>query len=338
MDWVLKLWPEDRQDKRMIAVALLMAAITGHFLFLYRSEFGAMEGAVFIGVLQSDNPVRIRHSRSLQWGTVEKGSRIYLKDTVFTPKNTVAEFQWKDKKIILEPESLVQFDEASLENLEITLLEGSVKTDAQTKKVVKVAKVQKPSTVFFKSKTLPYLADINSFVSTQSELSSRTLDRLSQKIKLEPILGVTVPKLSLNQLTDYRLVLKSPQSQTYELPQGAWFSFEWADLPFKDLGYEIQVDVSDKFEHPIGTKTRVSQAKILFESPRTYWWRVVATRKAQSFVSEAKSFILDIKKGATTPGRNLTTSEKTGRTHPKKSNMKELSPFEIMFGTPSEEK
>jgi len=338
MEWVLNWWPEERQDRRMIALSLLVSAIAGYFLFFYSANFSGIEGAVALGSLQSDRSIRIRHARSLQWGTAEKVCNVYLKDTVFIPKGTSAEFQWKDNKITLESESLVQFDEASLDNLEITLIEGKIKTDSRSSKVVKVAKAPVPTTLFFKAKSMPYLSDINSFVLLQSELSSRTLDRLGKKMGLEPLLSVNVPRLNLSRLSDYRLVLKSPEAKTYRLSQKSWIYFAWSPLPLKELDYEVQVDVSEDFRHPISVNAKQSQANILFESPRPYWWRLVARRKMEYLVSESRGFVLDVKQGAAVAERDLTSIEKNEKAQSKKAKRRELTPFEIMFGNPSEGK
>ena len=75
------LLPEDRTDRIILGVAFLLALLTGYFLFFYRSNLKVGEGAIPIGILQTDKTVRMRHSRSLRWGVAYKESPVYLKDT-----------------------------------------------------------------------------------------------------------------------------------------------------------------------------------------------------------------------------------------------------------------
>ena len=59
------IWPEEKQDKLILVLALLIAIATGYFLFVYDAEFRNPEDAVKIGLIKTESSVRIRHAKSL---------------------------------------------------------------------------------------------------------------------------------------------------------------------------------------------------------------------------------------------------------------------------------
>ena len=339
------IWPEEKQDRLILVLALLIAIATGYFLFVYDAEFRNPEDAVKIGLIKTESSVRIRHAKSLRWGTAHNEASIYLKDMVYNPKGYPAEFVWKDKKFILEPETLVQFDEAHLDNLEITLLDGKIKTEPESARFFTVAKI-KPKTILFKQNEIVYLPEINPLIIKQSELAARTVEVVERKIQIEPEHGVIVPKLYLNQLADYQLLIKTPLEKTYRHLEREWISFEWVPLPLNEVKYRIQVGVDDNFDDNVGTETKNSFAQILFEQSGTYYWKVSALKKSETINTETRKMVLSPTEGVQVPRRVISSRQddlpkplkeqieqlKRVNQDKKTGNEKEKNPFEILFG------
>ncbi len=326
----LEFLPEEKMDRKILALALLILLASGYWLFIYTSEFPPSFGLPQIGTMRMNSSIRVRHAKSLRWQTSKQEEMpIYLKDMVYTPKDTTAEFIWNNKKFILEPESLVQFDEALFDKLEITLLDGKIRTDAESANLFKVTKLE-PKTVLFKKQEISFLPDLNGLIIRQAEASSRTQEKLAKKIQVDPMRAIIVPKLYLNKLSDYQIVLKSPQNQTYRYRGSDWIEFQWNEIPLEGVEFNLFVSTRNDFEKKVQTKVAQGPSQILFEAPGNYWWKVVAARRIETIESEAVNFTLSENEGTSLPARSL-TSEKEPQTESQKKK-RQKTPFQIIFG------
>lgn len=330
MFWADKIVPEESGDRRTIGVALLVALITGYFLLFHGNELGLSEGAVAIGTLQSVKQVRIRHAKSLQWGTGHTEFTIYLKDTLYTPKNTPAVFYWKDNKIIVEAESLVQFDDVSLERLEITLLEGKIKIDGDASKVITINKKPTEKPVGFIKSNRAFLPDINPLILKQSELSSRSLDVFGRKLELEPLRIVINPKFSLNRFRDYQILLKTPvNAKTYLYSAKSWIDFNWHPIPLENIEYVLEISTTSGFASLIKNKGLQDSGIVLFEVPGEFYWRVVASRKAETTTSSERNVNINLNEGEKIKERQVSSSVTSEIKGPSKE---KRTAFELFFG------
>ncbi|MSP19677.1 MAG: hypothetical protein EXR74_08915 [Bdellovibrionales bacterium] len=330
MFWADKIVPEEGGDRRTIVVALLIALITGYVLLFYGNELGLGEGAVAIGTLQSVRPIRIRHAKSLQWGTGRTEFTIYLKDSIYTPKNTTAVFYWKDNKIIIDPESLVQFDDASLEKLEITLFEGKIKIDGDSSKGISINKKSTEKSIGFIKDSRAFLPDVNPLILKQSELSARSLDVFGKKLELEPLRAVINPKFTLNRLGDYQILLKTPvNSKTYLYSANSWVDFSWHSLPLENIDYVLEISSTSGFQSIIKRKALEDNGMVLFESSGEFYWRVVANRRVEMITSLERKVILDLKQGEKTKERQVSSEMTSEIKNPSKE---KKTAFELFFG------
>jgi len=345
--------PEERADRIAILIAWVIATLIGYFLFFYPRNAADRGQGVPIGLLHSDKNVRIRHAKSLRWATSRDETEVFLRDTIYTPKGTSAEFRWQDKYFVLEPDSLVQFDEASLDKLEITLLEGKIKADPSTAKFLSISKTVEPKLLLFKHQDIAYLPDINPLIIRHSELSARAVDSLAKRIELEPLRSVVLPKLFLNQLSDYQFVIQSPHFSNYKFLGQSWLEFKWMPIPLPNIEYIIQISDKGRFKDSAQTQTKNSQALVLFEQAGSYGWRVIAQWRRENLESESKEIELDPEKGEAIPARAISSEKKRGsETSSSKAPSKVLkpeknskpaatvpevpakpkTPFEILFG------
>jgi len=118
--------PDSAGDRLMLIIASIVLSVTGYYLFVQVPEIGIDKGAIAIGKIQTDKVVRRRHSGSLRWENISKEGTIYLRDVVYTPKDTWAEFAWSDKMSLrVEPESMVQFDKVNMDQVQIVFVRRS---------------------------------------------------------------------------------------------------------------------------------------------------------------------------------------------------------------------
>lgn len=328
MNWVGKLIPEEQADRWLILLACLLILLTGYFLFFYHQVVGLTGDAAVIGTIQSDGPIRLRHARTLVWGVSQSETDVFLRDTVYTPKGTTAEFQWNEKKFILEPESLVQFDEASLDKLEITLMEGKIRVDPKDAGAISVSKPVANLIFKFKEGEIGYIPDINPLIIKHSELSSRTVDSLNRKLDLEPPRAVIVPKLYLNQLADYKIVLQSPESGEFKFDGKSLLNFSWKPIPLPNIEYFLHISNTSSFKNDLMNSSRREELDILFDQSGEYWWKISARWRREEIDSSSRKLALLKDKGNKIPERSLTT-------HPPPPVFGEKgkkSPYEILFG------
>ena len=342
MNLVGKWVPEERADRWLILLACLFILLTGYSLFFYQQTVGLSGDAVLIGTIQSDGPIRFRHARTLVWGVSQSDTDVFLRDTIYTPKGTTAEFQWNDKKFFLEPESLVQFDEASLDKLEITLMEGKIRVDPKDAGALTISKPVADSIFKFKEGEIGYIPDINPLIIKHSELSSRTVDSLNKKLDLEPPRAVIVPKLFLNQLADYKVVLQSPESGEFRFDGRSLFNFSWKSIPLPNIEYFLHISDASNFKNSLTHSSRLQQLDILFDQPGEYWWKISARWRREEIESSSRKAAF-LKQGENKiPERALTTTSKS-LSEASNQNKKVLgietlrptvkkSPYEILFG------
>jgi hypothetical protein len=347
MNFKNPILPQETTDRVTLVIALLIAFLTAYFLFWYQSEFQWTEGLNRIGIMKSTRSLRVRHAKSLRWGNSQTESDIFLKDMVYIPSGASAEFAWNDKKFILDPETLVQFDEAMLDSLEITLLEGNLKMDPESARFFNVVKPE-AKTLLFDKTAITYLPDINPLVLKHSELTDRALTMLQKQLLLEPTRAVLSPKLFLNRLSDYQIVVRSPKKGLYRFSEKEWGNFEWIEVPLKGVKYELEMALDEDFKKSVKTKALTNVAQVLFEQPGKYYWRVNAGKSVELIQSEIEIFELNEKDGEPIPSRMLTSQPKPTSTsniettkapgakslenQEKLKPTKPKTPYEILFG------
>lgn len=344
MNSKIPILPQETADRVTLGVALLVALLSGYFIFWDHLEFYWAEGLIQIGVMKSTKPIRVRHAKSLRWGNSPTETDIFLKDMVYIPSGATAEFSWKDKKFILEPETLVQFDEAMLDSLEITLLEGKLKIDPESARFLNMSKMT-PKALYFDKAELTFLPDINPLVIKHSELTDRALNLINRQVMFEPMRSVTSPKLVLNRLSDYQILLKTPQRGLYRFSERQWVNFEWIGVPLKGVKYELEMAIDEDFKKSIKTKSSTNTAQILFEQPGKYFWKVNGEKSVELIQSKSEMLELNDKVGEPLPSRILTSEPKESEILNKKTKklgdplllekqqkLKPKTPYEILFG------
>ena len=111
-------------DKRLLTLALLGLCILGIWYYKGSSRIWPTPP---IATLFTEGEIKRRGARSLEWEDIHGETKIYLRDTVFTPERTRSEVVFPNGTVFrLEPNSMVQFDEVTLNNVDLVLLEGNV--------------------------------------------------------------------------------------------------------------------------------------------------------------------------------------------------------------------
>jgi hypothetical protein len=356
MFWARELIPDEKTDRVTVVIAFVIATVTACLLVWEPWDSGVGVGAVPIGVAHMDKKIRVRHSRSLRWVSASRSLTVFKKDMIYTPKDTTVEFQWHGKTLVLEPESLIQFDDIEGDKLEISLLDGKLRSDSHSKDIVQVSKKRTPSLLAFAKKELPALGDLDPLVLRHGELSSRVLECLGRNLTIESTRAVVVPELYLEKLADYRIVPTFPGSKPYQYDQLGWVTFNWMNLPLKNVKFTIEVLAQGSLFSPTRFVSDTNQVKVIFENPGNYEWKIIASQGKEKISMEPRTLTLDSERGVVPVERNFASSVNK-KAAPLKSvseiageksrepdvelashrNTLKKTPFELLWGAPNKD-
>ena len=288
--------PEEKNDRWVLLLAFICLFVSSYFLFFHQSSIQIADGAIPIGTLRTDGTVRVRHAKNLYWGNVNSDSTVYLRDIIYTPKDTTAEFVWNDKRLVLEPESMVQFDEVSMDRMEIVLMEGKVKGDANVTKNIIIKKAEVFEIIPSPKRARSELADVETLELRQLELNKQWLKVLERKLDIEPMLSLQSPNIYLNRLTDYKIRLISPAAKEYNISQTRWVPMKWTAPPLSGVSYEIEVSRNSDFKRVISHPSNNVEVHIQFEGEGEWYWKVKAV-KGKEFIYSEDSHLTLVEKG-----------------------------------------
>jgi hypothetical protein len=292
------LQQHSKQDRLLIGAGLLCALIASFPLLLGTQDSSLMKGAEKIGGLKTSGVVQRRHARALSWGKIRREGTIYKKDIVYAPKGTTAEIVLSgNEKLVLEPDSMVEFDDVSSDKMGVLLLEGQAKVyaeksgDMESKPLVVEAKKE--------IQVLPYprvdavslfLVDPAVWREEQNRLGKSIQESSSKKLGLLAEIAVKVPDLTLMGLSDYSLTLLPPQEAAVNNSSSPWIELRWKEIPLSGVNYELEIAKTPDFRQLISHQTKTSSVRLQLFQNGQYFWRVRAQNKREQTVSSVHRF------------------------------------------------
>lgn len=273
------------QDKILILIAGIAFLITGYFLFfgMPRSWFANMQ---VIGQIETSGSIRRRHSGTLSWQSLKGTNQIYLRDIVYVPKDQSASVKFGSRSFTLPPDTMVQFDESSIDQFEITLLE--LKTNS--------APLALP---VHKANLSNLLPELSSFELRLSELKGRTFSSIYEAPQLAKAFPMLPNQFSLEKISDYEIRLVEPQPERYNLRAFRWMKMSWSPVPLEGVTYVLEVSKDSRFRRNLPYKTKTNKLLVQFDDEATFYWRVRGTKGNDETISEALSFTMVIRGGKT---------------------------------------
>lgn len=273
------------QDKILIFLAGISFVIAAYFLFfgVPRNWFGT---STPIGEIQTSGNIRRRHSGSLTWQTVSGTKQIYLRDIVYIPKNETAHVKLGPKEFTLPQDTMVQFDESSIDQFEVTLLE--IKTT--------VAPIALPVHKANLTNLLPELSGIELRL---SEMKARTFSAIYESPPLAKAFPMSPNQFSLEKISDYEIRLVEPTPERYNLRAFRWMKMAWTPVPVEGVSYTLEVSKDSRFRRNLPYKTKTNKLLVQFDDEATFYWRVRGTKGTDETISEALSFTMVIRGGKT---------------------------------------
>ncbi len=271
-------------DRLLVTAALLLFGFALYRLITHRPAYEGPGGLVAIGSISVEGAVRRRHAGSLAWSEIETEGDVYMRDLVYTPPGIAATVRMKDgREVTLPSDSLVQFDEITVSNLEITLREIS-EPMRQVFRLVPLPKAKR-------SAALP---DTGGLEILHAELMKRYAGRVKAPAALARARAVARnPDFKLNKLSDYEIKLRYP-AEGAGLPytRETWTKMAWSPVPAPGVTYQIEMSLKERFEKKVPYESRTNSLEIQFEKPGKYYWRVMAATSGGIMTSETRTFTL----------------------------------------------
>ncbi|NBX75543.1 MAG: hypothetical protein EBQ92_03245 [Proteobacteria bacterium] len=284
---------ESRVDRLLLGLGFFLSLLAGVLLFTQTQDAELLGKSPVIGVIKTISSVNRRHARALSWSKIDKESKLYLKDMIYTPPKSSAEVILNsNEKLTLEPDSMVEFDSVSSDRFNIVLIQGAAKLVSD--KGTSTAILQKPEAVEVKmpevqKPQLPvFFIDTKSWEASQKELIQNVYTTV-KSAKLLPEDQVKLAQLELNALSDYKLGLLAPKISNAQDPEGPWYRLSWTVLPVKGTVYEIEVSRNADFKPAIKHETLRTFLDIQFLEEGNHYWRVVAKNKTEKSQSSSES-------------------------------------------------
>jgi len=281
--------PEDPKDRILIWVSVTGLLVVFYLLFFWDNYAGVKDAKV-VGVLRTDRSVRRRHSRTLHWHDLKRQDTVYFQDIVYTPKDTQAVVTFADGRTLdLKPDSMVQFDELTVDGIQITLFDLPEKMKQQREffRLVPFPKVVKTN----------LLADPSALELRQGEFSDRVRKHFARPLNLSRLARIDRVPFSLNRMTDYQIRLLRPENKVFDMRSNRWIQHIWTPLPVDGVKYEIQVSVEPSFGRYLTHKAKKYQLLIQYEKAAKYFWRVKGHKEDDFVYSKVGSFTFSETRG-----------------------------------------
>lgn len=277
-------------------MALIIASVMSlgifYLLFIYSPKFRLRHDTP-LGQLTSEGSVRRRHAGNLRWEDIRHSGPVFQNDILYTPKRVSALIVFSNQRHLeLKPDSMIQLDEIVSDKVEITLLEGKVKsTEGVTVRSQETSKYL--LSTLKGAKLMPYLSDVLPLEFRHSELSQR----LRQELFEEPVLE----KLSQESLGDSKALDRLPYfdiqllrplaSEQFDVNKRPWVDVVWTPVPLKGVRYELFVSKDPDFRHQLVYTTRNNRLRVQFQEAAEFHWKVSGHRKEEKVQSGPSQII-----------------------------------------------
>lgn len=273
--------PEDRGDRFVFVTAVLGLAVVIYLLFFFEFRSRLTEANI-VGKIRTDSTVRRRHAKTLHWHDVRGQDTIYLRDIVYTPRDTLAVVTFNDGKTLeLKPDSMVQFDEVTSDGLQINLF------DFTTFRLIPYPKTVRST----------LLADPRPLELRHAEYTQRLDSRLKRGLNLERFRKLSPVSLVLDRLSDYTVILVRPENKTYNLSTSRWLQYVWTPIPLENVDFQLHISLDPQFRRFQTHRSKAYKLLVQFDSPNEYFWRIKATQGREHIYSNVGAFTFAEGKG-----------------------------------------
>lgn len=273
--------PEGAGDRAIFLAASLGLCAVLHLLFFHNPNAMLTESNV-IAKIRTEKMVRRRHAKTLSWQAIQGEEKIFLRDIVYVPKDTVAFVTFLDGKTLeLKPDSMVQFDETSVDGIEITLFDLVGFQITPYPKITRSVFLENPRPLELR----------------HSEFSDRLTEHLQKNLNLSKFKPLKPSELVLNRLSDYDLVLIKPENKVYDISRNRWLQHLWTPIPLTDVKFELHTSLDPKFRRFQSQRPKAYKLIVQFDKPGEYFWRVKATRGTETLFSNVGSFTISEGRG-----------------------------------------
>jgi hypothetical protein len=287
-------------DRLLVIGATALFCFALYRMVNYRPDYEGPGGLVAIGEVKTDTAVRRRHAGSLAWSEIEQQGPIFLRDLVYTPPGVVAEVVMEDgRHMPLPPDSLIQFDDITVSNLEITLKELATPKKPPVFRLVPLPKTKQSVALADPI----YLELEHSGLAKKNALSRMRGIILQGLKKLKPVSG------EFEKVDSYEVKLAYPETGL-NLPfkAGSHTKVVWTPIPNKNINYVVEFSLKDNFQNAIPFASKTNTADVSLDKPGKYFWRVTAIGKGAIVKSETRIFSL-YPKGSRTVAENFNLNE-----------------------------
>ncbi len=287
-------------DRLLVIGAAALFCFALYRMVSYRPVYDGPGGLIAIGEVRTDTAVRRRHAGSLAWSEIDEAGPIFLRDLVYTPAGVTAQVVMSDGRTMpLPPDSLIQFDDITVSNLEITLKELALPKKTPVFRLLPLPK----------AKQSVALADPIYLELEASGLAKKNALSRMRGIILHDVKKLRVVSQEIEKVDSYELKLVYPDSGL-NLPfkAGATTKVVWTPSPNKDVHYVVEFALKDNFEKAIPFASTTNTAVVSLDKPGKYFWRVTAIGKGAVVKSETRLFSL-YPKGSRTVAENFNLNE-----------------------------
>lgn len=283
LDWL----PTSGSDRVIIGVGSLLATIACWFLFFAPPTTDWESTSPEIGEVHAQGKIRRRHARVLQWEDISDESAVYLRDILYVPEGATATVVMKDgKQIQLAPESLVQFDDITVHEIEISLWEKVQQVARAKPKLFRLMPLPKPP----RAGALP---DLFPLITAFEDLTQRleAVRKASLAIGKPPALEKMPRSAALRDLKEFDVQIVNPaDGEKLQLNGERWMKMTWTPIPLIGVTYEILMSRFKDFRQTIPHQTQSTSVNVQFQDPGKYFWRVRVRRGAESIQSPVSIF------------------------------------------------
>lgn len=301
-DWL----PTSSTDRLVILAGSLGFTLAAWYLFFAPVTLSYDQTAAPVATVKMEGKIRRRHARVLQWEDLSREAPVFLRDILYVPEGATAEVTLHDgKKIVLAPESLVQFDDITIHEIEISLWDKVQKVAQAKPKVFRLMPLPKPP----KAGALP---DTFGLSMLQQDLGQRLEAIRKVEFKALEVKKVAMPpRFSLKNLPDYDVLLASPLNGSKIALNGErWMKMAWSPVPLINITYELLMSRDPNFKQTIPHQTQSTSVNVQFQDAGKYYWRVRVRRANETVTSAVSEFEMVVPRGVAgkKPGQPIAPS------------------------------
>jgi hypothetical protein len=274
----------EKRDKIAVVVASFATLVIAFFLFFF-NDSSWEKSTEQIGTVKIDGTIRRRHARTLSWENVKGDAKVYLRDILYAPPEAHAVVSLNNKKKFeLEPDSMVEFDEYTMNTISVTLLSGQMKGDISGNLAGNLDREERlgfsPRSAY---KLITFLPDISAFIFREQDLGERVTEHTLKRLVFDDVAPVPEIKLTQDSISNYNINLVYPRPESADSPRSVDgptekknFTMLWTPLPFPGASYRIEIAQDAQFNNSIGNHISRSNQWATQLAKGVYYWKVTA--------------------------------------------------------------